>query len=67
MKKLMIVIVFLMSGIGFISCKKCVTCTESGTQTKSSYCGTPIDVKAFEDNLKTQGANYGQYWSCVNQ
>lgn len=66
MKKSIVLLFLVIIAIAFASCKKCVTCTESGTQTKSNYCGTPIDVKAFEDDLKSMGASVGQNWTCVN-
>ena len=50
-----------------MSCKKCVTCTESHSGYSSDYCGTTLSVNKFEDDLKTQGAAVGQSWSCRAQ
>lgn len=51
------------------SCSKdkgitCTTCTESKSGYSQEYCGSPKEVKTFQDELKRQGKNIGQNWSC---
>jgi hypothetical protein len=74
MKKLMILIVFLV----LISCKKesahnptgignvCAECTEyhSG-YVAVPFCGTRQEVDLYVKELKKQGSSIGQSWSCV--
>ena len=67
MKKIIISLCIATFAVCSFSCKKCVTCIEADTHTTADFCGTSKKVKAFEDDLKTEGAKYGQYWSCVDK
>lgn len=67
-------ILLLLSVIAFCnitSCKKdgiqeCASCTESNSgYTAPDYCGDPIAVDKYIDELKSQGAASGQHWSCT--
>jgi len=52
----------------FTGCKKCITCTEAHSGvTAQEYCGTPAQVKDYENELKKQGSALGQDWSCVSK
>lgn len=57
---LLISITVLFCGIG---CKKCVTCTESVSSYSQEYCGTPPQVKAFENELQNLAPST-QHWTC---
>ncbi len=67
MKKHLLIILLAITSIVFISCSKnyCAHCTESHTgYTPDDYCGKENDVDTYIDELKTQGAEVGQNWSC---
>ncbi len=51
----------------FSSCKKCIECTESHSGYTTEYCGTSSQVKTFEDELKKEGSQVGQSWSCIDK
>jgi hypothetical protein len=48
----------------FGSCKVCTECIETYSGVSSDYCGTNKQVNDFEDQLKSEGAQYGQDWNC---
>jgi len=41
------------------------TLYEARTGYSTEYCGTLSQVKAFADELKSQGGALGQKWTCV--
>lgn len=68
MKKQIFFILLAIVSIAFTSCQKnyCAHCTESTTgYTPDDYCGKDSDVDTYIDELKTQGAEVGQNWSCT--
>jgi hypothetical protein len=65
MKKLLALsIIFVATAFVFSSCKVCTECTEAHTGTTSEYCGTKSQVNTYEKELKDQGSNLGQSWTC---
>ncbi len=67
MKKIILLLCVGMFAICALSCKKCITCTESNTGYATDYCGLTPDVNNFESDLKTQGTAAGENWTCVNK
>lgn len=69
MKKLTLLLTIAILTVA--SCKKdgiqeCASCTESNSgYTAPDYCGDPIAVDKYIDELKSQGAASGQHWSCT--
>lgn len=62
-------IITILTVIIMASCNKddsirCTTCKEQNTGYSQQFCGTRREVKAFEDQLKRTGSNFGQKWSC---
>jgi hypothetical protein len=62
-------LITIIAALALFSCSKddsgrCTTCTETNSGYSQKFCGTRRDVKIFEDELKRQGANFGQKWTC---
>lgn len=61
-KVILIVAVVALAVTGFTSCKKCTDCkVTSGTfaYDPGEYCGTPADVKAYEDAFRESNGLLG--------
>jgi len=64
MKKLSTLIMILMiSACGLV--EVCVVCTEASSGVEEDYCGSPEEVREFEDDLEDTGSQYGQDWNCT--
>lgn len=64
MKKLAILFTVLMiSACGLV--EVCVVCTEANTGIEENMCGSPDEVREFEDDLEDSGSQYGQSWNCA--
>jgi len=69
--KMYFILIVFASTIVLSSCKKaetnyCASCIEATTGYRpSDYCGTESEVDAYITELKNQGAQVGQSWSCT--
>lgn len=65
-KAVLIMALFLSQACEKDPIQECVQCTEANSgYTADKFCGDPIAVKKYEDNLKSLGGA-GQHWSCKN-
>jgi hypothetical protein len=73
MKKIVLSLFVVASLATFTSCKKCVTCTVSGSimgvpvnSTSAEECGKRKDINAKVKKCETDAANVGLTCSCKN-
>ncbi len=69
--KMYFILIVFASTIVLSSCKKaetnyCASCIEATTGYKpADYCGPESEVDAYITELKNQGSQVGQSWSCT--